>query len=291
MTEETTGISRQSVSGKDLEDSIAGRLILLREKNGLTKSKFASMCGYSAMMQTKYERAENTPSYDMLKVIARTFDCDFEWLKYGKGRRKGSGTEMPSGRAEQQREGAGDIELKSPETENTVQTETGLIHGDLEAAGKERTSLRSEAERLAQEHAEKERTEGKSGSPFSSDGADTNAPGFEGALSYLSDPAETGGRLKKIREEKGMTQKEFAEKAGLSPRRYLDIENGKTKITVKSLKKLEESYGVGREYLLYGHEQSRNFPLTDEMIRYLQKSEKIREMVWREMRKEQSGFS
>lgn len=234
-------------AGKDLEDTISGRIRILRERNGLTKSKFASMCGYSAMMQTKYERAENTPSYDMLKVIARTFDCDFEWLKYGE--RSGKSTGQVS-------QAQGEKDAKA--TKKPVKEEAKELP-EAEQGGGEGGALKAPSD---EEH-EREKL-------------------------YVSCPAETGDRLREIRQERGLSQKAFAEKAGLSQRRYLDIENGKRRITVKSLKKLEETYGVGRDYLLYGHEESRNYPLTDEMIRFLQRSEKTREMVFREMQSQKA---
>ena len=64
--------------------------------------------------------------------------------------------------------------------------------------------------------------------------------------------AKTGDRIKKIREKKGMTQEQLAEKAKLSKGFLSDVENNKKNISSQFLLKIANALGASVDYLLLG---------------------------------------
>lgn len=62
-------------------------------------------------------------------------------------------------------------------------------------------------------------------------------------------------RLKSIRLLLGFTQKQFAEKLGMSREGYQKLERGENNISLDVLEKLKTVYGVSADYLLYGEFQ------------------------------------
>lgn len=76
---------------------------------------------------------------------------------------------------------------------------------------------------------------------------------------------EIGLRLKELREERGLHQKEVAAVLGVSQPAYCDMENGHTAFKAVDLDKLAEYYGKsldellrGDKYVLHMHDQSSN---------------------------------
>lgn len=61
---------------------------------------------------------------------------------------------------------------------------------------------------------------------------------------------ETKDILKKLRNEKGMTQREAAEKIGVSYSAYQKYESGERELGANSVKKLADYYNVTTDYLL-----------------------------------------
>lgn len=59
-------------------------------------------------------------------------------------------------------------------------------------------------------------------------------------------------RLKAIRLLLGFTQKQFAEKLGMSREGYQKLERGENNISMEVLEKLKTVYGISADYLLYG---------------------------------------
>ena len=64
--------------------------------------------------------------------------------------------------------------------------------------------------------------------------------------------AKTGDRIKEIREKKGMTQEQLAEKAKLSKGFLSDVENNKKNISSQFLLKIANALGASVDYLLSG---------------------------------------
>lgn len=57
----------------------------------------------------------------------------------------------------------------------------------------------------------------------------------------MLNPAEVGTRIKRVRDQKGMTLRDVARRAGVSPTLISDIERGKTSPTIKSLAKISSA--------------------------------------------------
>ena len=64
--------------------------------------------------------------------------------------------------------------------------------------------------------------------------------------------ATTGDRIKGIREKKGMTQEQLADKAKLSKGFLSDVENNKKNISSQLLLKIANALGASVDYLLLG---------------------------------------
>lgn len=65
---------------------------------------------------------------------------------------------------------------------------------------------------------------------------------------------EMGKRLEKVRENRGMTREETAEKAGISTKFLYEVERGKKGISAQTLLKLAQTLSVSTDYLLVGEE-------------------------------------
>ena len=64
--------------------------------------------------------------------------------------------------------------------------------------------------------------------------------------------ASSGDRLKEVREELAMTQKEFAEVFSLKWHKIKDIEIGKHKLTPDLAEEIEQKYSISGWWLLRG---------------------------------------
>ena len=61
---------------------------------------------------------------------------------------------------------------------------------------------------------------------------------------------ELSGRLKQLRQEKGMTQKDMAQLLEKTERHYQDIEAGKINVPTLTLVKLADYFSVSLDYLV-----------------------------------------
>src|SRR5215469_7497844 len=64
--------------------------------------------------------------------------------------------------------------------------------------------------------------------------------------------AATGDRIKEIRDARGMTQDQLADKAGISKGFLSDVENNKRNISSENLLKIANVLGASVDYLLRG---------------------------------------
>ena len=92
-----------------------------------------------------------------------------------------------------------------------------------------------------------------------------------------------GNRIKEMRLEMDMSQKKFAEYAGVQPGDINRVESGKAALGPQSLKRIAEAFHVGIEWLQYGDESKKAYPVDGKMIEYLWKNEKLREMIYHYM--------
>ncbi len=64
------------------------------------------------------------------------------------------------------------------------------------------------------------------------------------AIYYSTIYKKLGRRLEQLRSQQGITQQEFAHKAGISPANYWEIVHGKRNITLKTAAKLADALSV-----------------------------------------------
>lgn len=67
-------------------------------------------------------------------------------------------------------------------------------------------------------------------------------------------------RLKELREDKDLLQKEIAQAIGITQRNYSYFETGKTMLTEDILTKLADFYNTSIDYLLYRTDEKKAFP-------------------------------
>lgn len=63
---------------------------------------------------------------------------------------------------------------------------------------------------------------------------------------------ETGKRIKQLRKAKGLTQEQFAEKVGVSPRMVRAFESGSSGASIDVLVILSELFDTSLDYLILG---------------------------------------
>jgi len=92
-----------------------------------------------------------------------------------------------------------------------------------------------------------------------------------------------GDRIREMRLEMDLSQKKFAEYAGVQPGDINRVEAGKAALGPQSLKRIAEAFHVGIEWLRYGDESKKAYPVDGKMIEYLWQNEKLREMIYHYM--------
>lgn len=95
-----------------------------------------------------------------------------------------------------------------------------------------------------------------------------------------------GDRIRNMRLGMEMSQKRFAEYAGVQASDINRVEAGKATLGPQTLKRIAEAFHVGVEWLQYGDESKKAYPVDGKMIEYLWKNEKLREIIYRYMAKD-----
>ncbi|MCD7833746.1 MAG: helix-turn-helix domain-containing protein [Lachnospiraceae bacterium] len=98
-------------------------------------------------------------------------------------------------------------------------------------------------------------------------------------------------RLKRILEESGLSQREFGKSTHTSASLLNEILSGKKQLTIKYAKKIEETLGVGADWLLYGDEDAKEYPLSDAVIKYMKKHPEIRKEIYGRMETDEAVMS
>lgn len=65
-------------------------------------------------------------------------------------------------------------------------------------------------------------------------------------------------RIKEVRLNNRLTQKQFAEQLGVSLSSYLLIETGKRSINIKILESIHEKYAISSDWLMFGDKNNSN---------------------------------
>ena len=100
----------------------------------------------------------------------------------------------------------------------------------------------------------------------------------------LRDSSGAGERLKQLREELGLSLADMYNSIGITRAMYYRIETGKSTLTMDNARKIEALYRVGAEWLLYGDESRKKYPVSQEMIEYLWKNKDERRALWEKIR-------
>jgi len=102
----------------------------------------------------------------------------------------------------------------------------------------------------------------------------------------MKDSSSAGERLAQIRKDNHIGQKVMYELLGITQAMYSRIENGHAKLTVENAKKIEDVLGIGADWILYGDETRKAYPLGRRMSDYLWRHQEERERLWRLMEQE-----
>ena len=84
-----------------------------------------------------------------------------------------------------------------------------------------------------------------------------------------------GERIKKIRLEKGMTQKEVAEKCGLFDSAIRRYESGRQNPKIETVEKIANALGVNPMLLVYGEELSQTLKSINEVEEAINRNKRI----------------
>lgn len=119
-------------------------------------------------------------------------------------------------------------------------------------------------------------------------GEDDQPPVFTGEIddSVTKNVSGAGKRLVEMRHKLGLGQKDVRAVLGISLTALSRIENGHMRLTKENAQKIEDEYGVGAEWLLYGDESKKDYPVGKRMIEWLWENKDEREKIWHLMRGE-----
>lgn len=87
-------------------------------------------------------------------------------------------------------------------------------------------------------------------------------------------------RLEEVLRESGLSQSEFCRRLGASKATLSLIFAGKHKVTTNLALRIESVFHIGADWLLYGDENAKECPLSNEMVLWLKKHPEKREIVW-----------
>ena len=105
--------------------------------------------------------------------------------------------------------------------------------------------------------------------------------------SVTADTSGAGDRLRQMRKELGLVQKEVYEPLGITRTMYSRLENGHAGVSLENAQKIEEIFGCGVDWLLYGDEEKKLYPAGKKMIEWLWAHEEERKMLWEKMEEEE----
>ena len=98
-----------------------------------------------------------------------------------------------------------------------------------------------------------------------------------------------GERVRELRKEKELIQKDFGEKVGYSPSAILKIETNLNHATDKTLHDIADTFDVGFEWLKFGDERYRKSPVNRKLVDWLMDHQEIRNQLWKKMLDEEQN--
>ena len=100
------------------------------------------------------------------------------------------------------------------------------------------------------------------------------------------DKKNAGKRLKQIRLEMNMTAKEFSSLINISYTHLYMVETGNNPVSEKMAGEIAEKLHVGVDWLLYGDERAKDWPLDTEMVKWLKEHPEKRMIIEQWMEEE-----
>lgn len=100
-------------------------------------------------------------------------------------------------------------------------------------------------------------------------------------------PETQGERVRQVLNDSGLTQREFAAKIGTATSNLQDIMQGRRKLSVRYAEKIEKAMHVGVDWLLFGIEEAKEWPCSEEMMLFLKRNPEVRKKIWKMMKKSQ----
>ena len=87
-----------------------------------------------------------------------------------------------------------------------------------------------------------------------------------------------------MRSELGLKQEDVYIILGITRAMYSRIENGHAGINTEYAKKIEDHFGIGSEWLLYGDESKKYYPVSQKLVDFLWSNIEERKRLWLKMR-------
>ena len=116
----------------------------------------------------------------------------------------------------------------------------------------------------------------------------TGEIGIDEAITEMpeDDRKIAGKRLKEIRLERGMTIKEFSSLINISYTHLYMVETGNNPLSEKMAGEIADRLHLGVDWLLYGNERAKNWPLDTEMVKWLKEHPEKRMIIEQWMEEE-----
>ena len=97
---------------------------------------------------------------------------------------------------------------------------------------------------------------------------------------------ETGLRLKEARNNKGISQIKLAKMIGVTEKLISAIEVGRVRLVDSKAETIADVLDVDKDWLLYGEEYRKRYPINERMIKWLNEHEEIRKDLWIKLKAE-----
>jgi transcriptional regulator with XRE-family HTH domain len=102
--------------------------------------------------------------------------------------------------------------------------------------------------------------------------------------SITGDTSGTGKRLLQMRQELGIDRKTVYKALGVTHAMYSRLESGQSRLTKENAEKLEDHFGYGVDWILYGDERKKEYPIGKSMMEWLWENKEERKLLWQKMK-------